>query len=166
MRTGLTLQKSVIILILLLGAGGIFFWDWLILTDAERVEARIEQIAEGIRTNDPDKVLACLDESFQMEAMGPAELHEWHKSVLENMKITRFTVERPQEITRDEKDSGLMRTGAASTVELSAFPGQPILVKWELVFRLNGEDDWRLRSVRVFDYNSGTELYPPKMSGR
>lgn len=166
MRTALTLRKAAIILVLLLGAGGFYIWDWLILTDAERVAARIQEIALGIRTNDPDKVLACLDKSFRMEKMGPTKLHEWHKSVLENMKVVRFTVSRIGEIKRDERDKGLMRTTSVSTLVLSAAPDQPILVKWDLVFRLNGEDDWRLRSVRVFDYNSGTELYPRRMSGR
>lgn len=148
MEIRLTLPRLIAIVVLVGGAGTCFLLDWLIITDAERVEMTLHELEKAVEKNDVDAVMPFLDDSFRMARMNKAEFHKWYGKLLEKMHVIG-TSQYDTTVEIDEADPDRAIAVVLSIINLENPPGDH-RIDWRLEFRRRGEVNWKLLGVRAF----------------
>jgi hypothetical protein len=132
----------------LLGVGAYFLLDWLIVTDAERVETTTGKLALAVEKNDPEAYLPFLDDSFRLGKMDVEGFRAWLTGLLKLARVSRVSP-YDMTVTMDETDPNRARVAALSIIIMER-PAGEYRIDWELDFLRRGENDWRLCGVRAF----------------
>lgn len=156
MQIRITGLRLIILVVLVLGVGGYFLLDWLIVTDVERVDGIIEELARLVEKNDVASVMAYLDESFRMGQLDLEEFREWYTGTLEVVRAREVSLYETT-VELDETDEDLARALVLTFVEMENPPGFH-RIDWRLEFRRRGEHTWKVSNVRAFWPKDGREI--------
>ena len=148
MQIRLTPLRLVILAVMVLGVGGYFLLDWLIVTDVERVEAMVDRLARMAETNDVEAAMPHLDASFRMGRLDRDAFRKWCVKILTVLRVRDVSI-YDTTVALDGSEGDSARAVVQTFVELEDPPGFH-RVDWELGFRRHGEEVWKLSSLRAF----------------
>ena len=156
MQIRITGFHLILLGVLVLGVGGYFLLDWLIVTDVERVEATVEELARVVEKNDVASVMPHLDASFRMGDLDLEAFHEWYTKTLKVVQVREGSI-YDTEAEVDKADPNLARALVLTFVELEN-PRGFHRINWQLEFRRHGEHTWKVSSVRALWPKDGREI--------
>ena len=150
-------RRSVIIAAVVAAAvGGWFLVDWLIVTDRERAEQAVRDVARAVETNEAGALTPLLDPSFRLGRMDLAEFRTWYAGILRVPRVKRVSVrEVKAEIDAHDPDLAVAKAGTVIVLERPA--GESHL-DWQLEFRRRGAREWKLAGVRAWWAVNGVEV--------
>lgn len=152
MRIAISLRTLLIVVVLfVLVGGGWVIIDWLILTDAERIDSLFDRASEAAERHDVDFIVdECLDEEFALGNLDREGVRAWAKTVLTTFKV--------RSIRKYSIDVAVDGDVAEATVRVFAsggrIPGDQRL-DWEVELRRRPDDRWYIRRVRAFGFMGG-----------
>ncbi len=152
MRVAISLRTLLIVIALFgLVGGGWVIIDWLILTDAERIDRLLDRAAEAAERHDADFIVdECLDEEFALGNLDREGARAWAKTVLTTFKV--------KSIRKYSIDVAVDGDDAQATVRVFAsgdrIPGDRRL-DWEVELRRRQDNRWYIRRVRAFGFMGG-----------
>jgi len=160
MEIRLTKTRLIVLGVLVLGVGGYFLLDWLIVTDVERVEMTLDRIEKAVETSDVEAVMPFLDDSFRLGGMNPEQFHAWYAELLKRMHVKNVS-QYDRKVQIDEGDRDVAIAVVQSFIELDR-PVAEQRIDWRLEFRRrdeNGDPErnasplgtpWKLVGVRAY----------------
>jgi len=156
MQVTLTRKRLVVLIVLVLTVGGWLLGDWLVTTDAERIDTILGELATAVEQNDVEPIVPFLDDSFRLLGMNTEEWHAWYGELLKLMHVE--AVRRVHtKVKIDEADPDRAIAAVRTYIDLAP-PGPSGPVDWRLEFQRRGEHDWKLRGVRAYYVPNGPEF--------
>ncbi len=156
MYVRVTRARLVILAALLAAAGVYFLVDWLIVTDKERVERTLGELARAVEENDAAAVTSRLDASFRLGGMNADEFAAWYAGVLERLKVKRVGL-YDCTVTLDDKDPDAASAAVMTILAMDRPPGD-YRIDWRLEFRRRNKTEWKLAGVRAWQPLTGVEI--------
>ncbi|HUW57314.1 MAG TPA: hypothetical protein VMZ92_11825 [Planctomycetota bacterium] len=156
MQIRFTPVRLIILATVVLGVGGYFLVDWLIVTDVERVEAMVDRLARVAEMNEVEAAMPHLDASFRMGRLDRDAFRKWCVKTLTVLRVREVSIWETK-VALDGPDGQSARAEVQTFVEMEDPPGFH-RVDWELGFRRRGEDVWKLSSLRAFHPKDRREI--------
>lgn len=168
MEIRLTKRRLSVLGVLILGVGGYVLLDWLIVTDAERVEETLDRLEAAVETSDAEAVMPFLDDSFRLGGMNPEEFRAWYAELLKRMHVKNVS-QYDRKVEIDKADRNVAYADVQTCIELDR-PASEQRIDWRLEFRRRGEEGnpnpdasgletpWKLVVVRAYWPRNGQEI--------
>lgn len=156
MEIRITRTRLAVLVALVAAAGVYFLVDWLVVTDKERVERTLGELARAVEKNDPAALTPFLDSSFRLGGMNAEEFVEWYAGALGRMRVKRVSL-YDCDVALDAKDPDAASATAMTTVVLDR-PAGEYRVDWQLEFRRRGKTEWKLAGARARQPLTGIEI--------
>jgi len=145
--------RALLALIILLGVvgGGLILTDWLVLTDAERIEELLKQWAEAAERHEVDYITEeCLADDFRLGDMDRTRTRLWAKEALTVFKVTSV---KPIS-TEADVHGDLADVEVKTFIRTTSTVGDQ-RIDWKIEMVRDRRDHWRIRRVRAFYFLHG-----------
>jgi len=147
-----TKRLALIVGVVVAGVGLWFLLDWLIVTDADRVEQTLGRLSEAVERGDTGAVKAEVDETFALGKIDIEGLEPWLEDALKHygpLDISMLS-------TDVETDADVAKVNAETWVEGERILGR-YRIDWKLELVRRGET-WKLRRLQGFIQPGNREL--------
>lgn len=156
MYVRITRSRLIILGIALAAAGAWLLVDWIVVTDKERVEQTLGDLARAVETNDPAALAPFLDPSFRLGGMDAETFQPWYEGVLAHLKVKRVSV-YDSKVVLDDKNPDAATASVITYVILDR-PAGEYRVDWQLAFHRRTPTEWKLARVRAWQPMTGAEI--------
>lgn len=155
MRIAISMRALlVLVAVVALAVGTWVLVDWLVVTDAERIDGMLTLAARAAERHDIDFIVdQCLDPDFRLDRLDREGTRSRWKGVFGTFKIVSV-----QKYSAEVKVNGDTAEAVVKTfVKGGRLPGD-FRLDWEFELRRGGASDWRITKVRVFHFVGGQRL--------
>jgi ketosteroid isomerase-like protein len=129
-----------------------------IVTEPERIEAAVYDMAEAIKAGDAERCLRHF--SRQASRPSPAAIRSMVVGVTESFEITRLKITGLSIEMKSANTRAVARFRAGATlVQTGVGRSQEFLSRWELTWRREG-DDWRVIKVHYLNARGEEQALP------
>ena len=136
--------------------------EWLIVTDRERVDGIVDQMARAVRNEDIDELLRHLAPQCHFGAMDREAVRQLAASVLHEIEVDRVTVsDRTTQVFPRQKQAtaeflAVVR-GKQSQVEFAPYPS-----RWVLTFHQDPAGQWQVVEIEHLQaFGENRQPLPP-----
>ena len=158
MRVTISMRTLVIVsAVVVLAVATWVLVDWLVVTDAKRIDATLTLAAQAAERHDMDAIVdECLDPDFRLGHMDREATRAWGKEILVHFNI----------VSVKKYGADVTVTGPTAHANVRAFvrsermPGDRRL-DWEFDLRKRDDTHWRITGVRVFVFFPGARQELP-----
>lgn len=139
---------GLVVLVLALLAGGVRLIDYLVVTEQEKIIRSVQELADGVKAHDTERVFREVSESFQGAPRGnKKEFKEFARQYIDHGGVTDVTVwefDFPEGVSADK---GTARVEFLAKVKGGLMGGRDDLFwRVDAVYCLDPDKKWRLRS--------------------
>jgi hypothetical protein len=151
---------GVVVLVLVLLAGGVWLTDLLVETDEEQIEHAVREMAEGARTRDVDRVFRHVSDSFRSPQGNDKErfkdfARRQMEHGIEDVPVWDFLFEDVSRSTRTATVSFLFKVKGIRIARSQEFSA-----RCEAKFCLDPDGQWRLQSFQLLNPVTPSDTIP------
>jgi hypothetical protein len=159
---GVPALGGLILLVLLLLGGAIWLVDYLVVTDEERIVDAIQEMAEGARTRDAERILRHISEDFQGPPGGNKKgFEQLIRHHIEHSGVTDLVVwdfSFPED--SNQQTATTKNVLFYAKVKGSMLGGTELFYLVDATFRLDGDKRWRLERFLLKNPAVPTDILP------
>ena len=157
MQIRITRLRLVVLGLLVLGVAGYLLWDYAVVTEPERIETVIVEVAGAVEAGDFEACAAHMDDSCRL--MG-RPIPDIRKLCEQAMKAFPITDADPYEIdvTMDANDPDRATAKVVAAFVLRDYQGE-YKIDWKLAFVRRDGHNWRLTDITPYRHGTRDPVY-------